>query len=1053
MLKVIHSNRMEALVDHLCHVLSTPLSSPLAAEKMVVQNTGLARWLNLRLAERFGIAGNNDYLMPSSFVWRLFRDCLGDVPETSPFDKELLLWRLFNGLPDYLDDEAFAALRDYLADDDNGLKRYQLARRIADVFDQYLVYRPEWVLAWESGQDDHWQARLWRDLAASVGGEHRAALQQRFLRQDLTDKPLPERVCVFGISSLAPMSLDVLRHLAEFTDVVFFVLNPSLAYWGDILPEKSLLKLKELWRRSGRETLPDYVESGNPLLADWGRLGRDFQRLLYAENVPDEIDAFEPPPEDHLLGMLQSDLLLLQDRREETKQPIPTDDRSLQVHACHSPLREVEVLHDQLLDLFRRYPDLRPRDVVVMTPDIDRYAPYVQAVFGSVPEARNIPWSLADLSVRSESPLVEMLVQLLDLPDSRFTAGEILGLLEIEELRKRFAIEVSDLPLLRRWVGEAGIRWGRGDGDLDDLNSWRTGFRRLFFGFALPDGVERYDDTAPLEGPEGAQAAVLGGLKSLLDRLDDTADRFAADHSPKRWQALLNDALDGLLDAGDDNPSLDRIREALEQLASTSAASADETADDPLVSRQVVKAYLQNQLSAAGAQHRYAAGKVTFCAMVPMRAVPFRVVALLGLNDRDYPRRARRSGFDLMVGDQRPGDRSVRDEDRHLFLEALLSARDCLLLSYVGADVRDNSELQPSLVLSELLDYVDDGFERETPLVLHHPLQPFSRRYGGDEPGVFSYAVEWALESEAAGVESPFCPQPLAEPEVEFHVVTLEQLESFYAHPARYFLRRRMGVVFDDKDDTPEDDENFELEFLDLYQKRQELLREQLSGDGFDERAELYRLRGELPHGAFGDHLMADERGPIEQLADALADFQPKPDQEVDLQLNDLHLQGWLSGITDQGLTTWRVTGFNGKDMIRLWLRHLMLNSLEGEDLPRNSLHLTPESVTELPPMESREQARETLGRVLGIYWRGLSRPLHFFPKTSYVYAAHDGDPEKALGKARNTWLGNSFTGAAGEGDDAYYQAAFRGTEPFDDEFSELADELFGSALAMIDKE
>lgn len=1052
MLRVYHSNRMEQLVECLCGVLEQPLQSSLAAEQFVVQNTGLARWLNLRLAERFGIAANHEYLLPASFVWRQFRNCLPGVEENSPFDKEILFWHIFEQLPDLPQDEGFAPLHGYLESDANGLKRYQLARRIADVFDQYLVYRPQWVLDWDFGAEEHWQARLWRLLREDIQGEHRAALQQRFMALDLGEMDLPERVCVFGISSLAPTSLAVLRHLADFTEVHLFVLNPSLAYWGDIVPQRSLARLQEAWRRRGRPDVSELYETGNPLLAAWGRLGRDFQSLLYEDNVPEELDAYVEPAGERLLDLVQRDLLELFDRSAETQRyPIPADDGSIRIHVCHSPLREVEVLHDQLLELFRLQPDLQPRDLVVMAPDIDRYAPYVQAVFGGVAEQRYIPWSLADVSPRGESPLAELILQLLGLPDSRFAASEVMGILEIPEVQARFGLQAADLPQLRQWVQAAGIRWGLAEGSDggENANSWLAGFQRLFFGYALPETVERYGTVAPVAGVEGGEARLLGILKAMLDRLGEWRDLFTRSHSAKDWHAHLNRALDSLLRAGDDEPALEQIRAALDRLLS---GSGDAGVDAPL-HRAVIKAFLEGELSVGGAAHRYAGGRVTFCAMVPMRAVPFRVVALLGLNDQDFPRRARAPSFDRMADDFQPGDRAVRDEDRHLFLEALLSARDTLYLSYVGADVRDNSELQPALMLSELQDYIQVGFELASPLLVHHPLQPFSRRYAVGEEGIFTYAGEWTLARTGQGEQS-FAAMPIAAGEELPRIVELEQLERFFQHPARWFLRHRLGVGLTEQDLVLLDDEPFDLPFLDLYGLRQELLQTRIQGQDFQGRAELHRLRGELPRGPFAELLLEREQESIEDLGRAIRDLaaHERPALEVDLPLGEFRLQGWLGGITDQGLLTYRLSPFNGKDMIRLWLRHLVLNSIAEGDQARDSRHLDPKQEYLLPAFSDPEDARRQLQALLQLYWLGRQQPLAFHPKTSFIYSralVEDKPEEKALEAALRTWQGNGYS--KGEGDDADFQVAWRGGDPMGDEFRRISRQVFEPALQRLE--
>jgi exodeoxyribonuclease V gamma subunit len=1057
MLHVFHSNRMECLVERLGEVLRQPLADPLEPERFVVQNTGLARWLGLRLAERFGIAANHDYRMPSSFLWWLLGRVLEQVPETSPFDREELFWRLFRHLSRLPEEAVYAPLRDYLEDDPDDLKRCQLARRIADLFDQYLVYRPDWVLGWEQGRDDHWQARLWRLLRGEIQGEHRAGLQRALLAADLTGADLPQRVLVFGIASLPPAVLEVLRHLSGHSEVYLFVLNPSDAYWGDLLPPRTLARRRERWREQGLPDLSGYFDTGNPLLASWGGLGRDFQRLLYADNVPDEDEAFVPAADDRLLGKLQNDLLTLRDRTgDDERESIPKADDSLEIQACHSPLREVEVLHDRLLALLDRHPDLEPRDLVVMTPDIDRYAPYVEAVFGSAPEERRIPWALADVSQRRESPLAELPLRLLELPDSRFTAGEVLSLLEVPAVQRRLGMTESDLPLVRGWVREAGVRWGRdaearrrlGQED-GELNTWRHGFRRLFFGYALPDSVARYGQVAPVTGVEGSALRLLGALKGFVDRLERLADLFGRPHPASDWQAHLLRALDELLDAGDDEPALDRVRAALQSMAE----GAQRAGVDEALRSGVVKALLQGELDRAGAQHRYAGGRVTFCAMVPMRAVPFRVVALLGLNDSDYPRRQRPLSFDLMAGNHRPGDRSVREEDRHLFLEALLSARDYLLLSYLAADARDGSALEPALMLSELRDYVEAGFLLERPLTVEYPLQPFSSRYRQEEGELRSYAREWLLGADVPQAEQAFCATPLAPSPEPVQTLDLEALIRFFRAPAAEFLRQRLGVRLS-RDEAPlQDEEPFGLNRLERYLLRAELL--QVGGDDLAERLELLRLRGSLPRGAFADLALAPDLAEVQALRTRMAEegrpaLEPR---ELDIPLGGLRLVGWLRGLDEGGLLHCRAGGFGGAEMVEFWLRHLALNALEDAGLPRASRYLVPDGLYRLAPLEA-SRARALLGELTALYRRGQSQPLNFFPRTSWAYVQKlgpDGDEGAAFRVAFRNWEGDALRGVYGESQEEANAIAYRGTEPLGGEFPELAERVFGPALQCLE--
>src|SRR5262245_24026147 len=409
----------------------------------------MARWLSLGLARALGLAANVRFPLPSGFLWETFRALLPDVPASSPLEPAVAVWHLRTILESLEDTPGFAPLHDYLRGaDERG--RHELAARIADLFDQYLVYRPQWIARWEAGEDEGWQAALWRRLVARIAEPHRASVAEAALRALAGPAPggaLPRRVTVFGIPTMPPAYLRALRRLADHVDVHLFLLDPCREYWGDV----------ERPRRARDRGVPP-AEPGAALLASLGRQGRDFLDLVVECEPHREEAAFVDPGDDSLLHALQSDLLTLRERADRIA--VAPDDRSLQVHVCHGTMREVEVLHDQLLWLFECHPELTPADVVVMTPDVDDYAPAIEAVFGGTPGERRIPFTVADRSLRAESPLVEAFLGLLDLPGSRYDADRLLALLDTPAVHRRFEIAAGDLDLVQRLVTESAVRWG-----------------------------------------------------------------------------------------------------------------------------------------------------------------------------------------------------------------------------------------------------------------------------------------------------------------------------------------------------------------------------------------------------------------------------------------------------------------------------------------------------------------------------------------------------------------------------------------------------------------
>lgn len=1087
MLYLYYSNRQERLAAELAS-LPAP-ADPLVPELVLVQNQGMAQWLTQELAQRRGISANVEYLLPAEFGWRLYRQLRPELPTTdSAFAREVLLWRVMALLPDCLDDPVFAPLARYLAGELPAQRRHQLAQRITDVYDQYLVYRPDWLLAWEAGEslglgpEEAWQAALWRRLA-QTDEPHRARLWQEFM--ELSDpapvlETLPERFCVFGISSLPPAYLGLLRRVAEQREVHFFWLNPCREYWADIVTAKTRDRFENYWRKQGRPAPVEALEEGNPLLASLGKLGRDAFALHWSELLDsaasDDEAHFIEPAASNCLGLLQRDILTLTARTADERPQLAADDDSLTVHACHSPMREVQALYDELLARFAADPTLAPRDVLVMTPDIETYAPYIHAVFGAPEdEARRIPYTIADRTLKAESDVVRGFLALLECERGRFTAPAMFDLLQSPPVRARFGISVDELPLIEHWLRETGIRWGldRADRARHGLpptpeGTWEAGFKRLLLGYALPLGERSlFAGELPYDDIEGSDAETAGKLLAFYEALLELAQLLRAEHPLPVWCERIGSALGRFIDLDREADDAHLIQTALADLQQQAEAAGF---DEPMPAA-VFRQQLAGALSQRGRGGSFLVGCVTFAGMVPMRALPFRFIGLLGLNDADYPRRRPAADFDLVARHPRRGDRVHRDEDRYLFLEALLSARAALYLSYVGYSTRDNSESQPSVILSELLDYLIDNFEvagideadaetrRERLLdhwVRRHPLQPFSPRYFGLDARLHSHserhcAVARTLVQGQAEAPAAFFDQPLPPPEEGWRQVTLEQLIRFFRHPTRFLLAERLGVRLHEAEEL-QDRELFELDHREAAILRARLLAEHQAGESLAARLAIHQARGAVPPGQMGrflyDRLAAECEGFAERIR--ALDASPTAPLHLDLTLeaNGQHfrLSGLLDGITSVGRVDYRYAEIKGRDWLDLWVSHLALQLCRSPEQAGESFWLDKKTTHRLRPL-SAEEAREHLAELVGLYWQGLHAPLPLFPETACHYArqiAAGKSAEEALELAREAvWAAERLP----ESDDPVLQIAFRGRDPLDETFCALAERVFSWVL------
>lgn len=1100
MLSLYHAPDLETLGALACRLLAQPQADVLAPARVVVPSQGIGRWLTLQLAREQGIAMHLEVQLPSSFVWALARQVLGALPEQSAFNPQAMTWRLYDWLCEPANLARAERLERYLQGADER-RRLALAAKIADVFDQYLLYRDDWLAAWERselcdlGPDEAWQALLWAELTKD-GHPHRARLLGELLARlhgDAVIEGLPERLLVFGISSLPPHHLRVLEGLARHTDVVICALNPCREAWGEIRDVREL---------AHSEVSPDdwYLDVGHPLLASLGKQGRDFFDSLLGQ-IAEEHGIYPQDAEladDSLLHALQNDILRLRTRTPDERLALREDDRSLELHIAHSPLREVEILHDQLLARFAADPRLSPDQVVVLTPDIERYAPFIEAVFARREGAPYVPYSLADRSLRAETPLIEAFLGLLSLPESRFAAEEILAWLEQPAIARRAGIEPEDLPLLRDWLRQAGVRWGR-DGqhraalDLpaDDAFTWRQGLDRLLLGFAAPpqlagDGLPLLGDSWPLDALEGARAQLLGRLCAFVELLAGLAERLQRARPLADWALDLQGLVDALFDERESGDTL--------LLLSQACAALGRQATDAGITRPVELALVRQQLGAAlesgSGASGFLTGAVTFCTMVPMRSLPFRLVCLLGLDDGALPRRTPAAGFDLIAKRPRRGDRARRLDDRYLFLETLLSARDGLYLSYVGRDPRDNAELPPSVLVSELLEAVDltavagqpesggsdlgreyasaeSSRPRPRPqeqkasarITVEHPLQPFA-------PGNFErsgprqgFAGAWfraAQRLAEAPAEATAFIQRLPEPGPDWLTIEPSQLLLCFRHPARFLLEQRLGLRLADAEEGIAADEPFSLERSAYLGLRQLALQAVERGWSEEQERRVARAAGWLPPGELGHALWGKQRGPVRAFAPRLFEARPEESPEpllVDIQLAGVRLHGWLDGVTSSGLFDWRLRAPDSRDLPGFWLRHLLLNVAATADIARESLLVSPAGDWQLGPLENPEELLEPW---LAAYREALCEPLPLITRSSYDFAKALVTPSAksrkepiaaARDKAQAAWLGAEFSPLAGEVFDPWYALAFREREPLGERFEQLAEQLLGPAL------
>ncbi|UUO25147.1 exodeoxyribonuclease V subunit gamma [Colwellia sp. M166] len=909
-----------------------------AQDTVIVQNAGMQHWLNMSLAEQRGISMNMRYALPSQFLWNLIRNLASDedVPEQSPYSREVLAWRIDTLLAssEVTGDECFQVATQYWqansADNDSEnssysdakqLKRYQLACQLADLYEQYLIFRPEWIHDWHqgvfnafdqadnassSGSDEAeqslesnaiWQGKLWHLLVREQAYDPRDLVALAIKNLNNTEKLkaqiLPQRLSFFGINAMAPLWLEFINALSQQIDVHFFHLNPCYAYWGDVVTEKNAieawLKGTDFSHQESADLADVNLQVGNPLLANLGQQGREFMALLYQYSTIN-IDVFESAVADlateqinnekannekasseqaqpslderkqaSVLACVQEDILSLSDARHSTPniyQEAPKVDGSVLITSAHSALREVQGLHDWLLHQFNQDKSLTPKDVLVMCPQVEQYAPYVNAVFTRgwqdiADEVPPLPCSIADRISKDAEPLVAAFSQLLTLPDSRFQVSSLIALLRLPAMQARFAINLDDIEKITHWLELSAVHWGLDKthkqqvlsqssattlDDATDSFTWQQGLSRLMRGFAFADHRVIYQNQLLLPTIEGSDSELLGKLMLIIEQLQLTAAKMSKARSATQWQQFLFELLTQLFDDENDN-GLAIVRSAIESLVEYCQHAGYHTD----ISLAVIRDFLNNHFSQPDPGRQFMIGQVTFCSMLPMRSIPFKIIAVLGLNDGEFPRQRQPLSFDLMTTTPAQlGDRSRRGDDRYLFLEAIISARQALYLSFQGKNIKNNKDRQPSLVLKELMEYLARGYgwqllglnsDSEVNIlsqVRQLPMQAFSEQnYLGQFASFDANWLNLRRENPALTTAIKSADADLGDPldvvNSEAHLVASELIR-FYQHPGRYYAQKALYLYLDNTNTLINDVEPFVPNHLDSYLLRQDLL-------------------------------------------------------------------------------------------------------------------------------------------------------------------------------------------------------------------------------------
>ncbi|MDX1618022.1 MAG: exodeoxyribonuclease V subunit gamma, partial [Balneolaceae bacterium] len=898
-----------------------------------------------------------------------------------------------------------------------------------------------------SGEAEAWQSILWRSMNEVWEGQpgearwkHQARVHREYRRRiddnELTAGSLPQRLILFGLSALQPSYIEALAHSSRLIDLHWFWMDPAADN-------------------------PDH-----PLVQAWGEEGRAFRNLLDRFTTPEEIE-------------IELEVVKVPAGGCEGDRPVAVPVPDVSVHSCHSALREVEVLQDRLLDLFAENDDLAPDDILIVTPDIETYAPFIDATFGTAVEGQpRLSYHILEEQRGLRSEVFQTFSTLLSLLNSRCKVTKVLALLSSRAVMDRFEISEDDLDRVNGWIGETKIRWGL-DGEHKQqfelpesrLFTWQFGIDRMLLGLAMRPDEDLYRGVYPFgEIESNDDALLLGKLSRFLGELKGSWRYARESRTRGEWAEALNNWIAAFIP---DEEAYHGARRGLTEQVALMRETAELGAYRTKFDYPVLLDYMSEMLSREGSRGGYFGHGITFSGPDQMRSIPFRVIGMLGMNNEAFPRSRVAPEFDLMAADPKPGDRVRREDDRYLFLETLHSAGRHIHLSYVGQSDRDDSSRPPSVLISELVDHLEGTRDRDDDtgkMVIEHPLQAYSSRYfREEEPDLYSYSfLNYRVSSSnrAPDSEEPSFLEGTLPPPAEPHTqVSIRDLVRFFENPSRYLLQNRLGLYLWEEDPITEEREPFKVGGLEGYKLGERLLERTLDRRDPAGYLPVAQARGWLPEGWPGEQAFRDKAEEVTKFREAasgLLEASKLDPVEISLQLGDFHLTGLLDALYPDFQIFYRYGRFRAKDLIGLWLYHLALNETEALAHLRHSVLLTREKDTgrpELHRLSPLDNPRGELEKLLELYRNGMDRAIPFFAESSYRYARavleQERGHEQAVNKAHGKWT-HYTRPELGEGEDPYIKLLFpdHHRHPLEsDEFAHISAAFWKPVFKVLERE
>ncbi|XBC44247.1 MAG: exodeoxyribonuclease V subunit gamma [Buchnera aphidicola (Schlechtendalia peitan)] len=1073
------SYRFDLLLKKACSIfIQNPLHNPLNSEIFVTPNAQIDYWIKIFIANKYLITANINFLKFNTFVWKIFQNFSSHNYSNLEFTRYYLIWKMMNL-------KNIKHFSNFISKSNSKIKLFEILSFLSKTFEQYLIYRPDWIKKWQenSKKQNNTHAStnqyevLWIELIKYMNSKHQSTwnfsnilfyLENKF-KKKLNITQFPPRIFIFENTYLTPYHLIILKQISQLCDIHFFYTTPYqyeeqlLSKFNKIkkcninLTQKNAADLLKTTRKF-KIFIQKKINIHNSMnyIASWGEYGLENTVLLNLIQKK-QVNIFNTKETTCLLQKIQKNIIqnnFLKNNNinkinihNEKKYKIFKNDKSLAIHVCLTLRREIEVLHDNLLNILNTNHDILFHDILIISKNINIYTPYIYSIFNKINGKNYIPFFiLSDTYLENKTTIFKIVIEMLDLPNISLDNEKILNLLSNVFILKKFKIKSKEIIILHKIIQQSCITFEADSTNETyeshinhEYNNLSIGEENIFLGRAMNDiNYITWNKNVPYQYLSTKHYKIFGKFVTFSILLKKWKKILSTEKSLKHWKILFEQFLqDFFINDDSEKQEIIFIKKQWNKIIDPGIRENYKGK----ISIKILKNELLNYNSQKINIHGCFSGKVTFCNGFKLRSIPFKVICILGMHEKFVIQKTSTSNLSLMYQYPRICDPHRPNKYKYLFLETLLSTKKFLLISYYKNSEHTNSIHEQSLIINQLFLYISKNFyiskkynnkckcQNINKLLLHiyyfHTNELYSTKNFYHNYKFHSFSQTWFKISQLTRTYKNNFEKPL--PKIQYKHINMFNLISFWKNPIRYFFNQRLHVKLNLITTNNLYQEDYFIKAIDRYWINVDILNFLLYRKSIKKLFLYYKYKGIIPSGNIGKIYWNNQLSLITPLYEKI-NLQKKKlrNKKFCIQTGIHFLYGLLKNINTTGLLRWTPSIIKNTDIISLWLEHLVYcciyNTGDSIMFGLKNTNLTFHRL-------KKNQASHLLNKYVSGYIEGMTKPIlltntginwinYIYDKNNKNISTKKQHIQKAKSIMLQTWEGNNWK--KGEKDDLY---------------------------------